>query len=203
MQTETPLAEKVYRVPQFVKVSMLILPILGIIFIGFGFLTFLPSLNASFLDSVGTTTVGIIFFGLMMGLYKATDTTRLVLSDGGITYYALGSRMYTPWQNVVGITRRKLYPNSLLNFRKFRVLELRQPSVLGMKMVEGKQRGVAALETDWWNPAGSMRSFAGVVPLSPMLHGRNWKESALWRDIQEHAPWIVIDEGVIHPVADR
>ena len=75
------------------------------------------------------------------------------------------------------------------------MLQLRQPSVLGMKLVEGKQKGIAALETDWWNPAWSMTSFAGIVPLTPMLHGRDWQESALFRDIQEHAPWIVIDDG--------
>ncbi len=196
MQTEVSFEERVYRLPRYVNIYFLLLPLLSIIVIGFGLLTFLPSLNASFLDSVETTSVGIVFFGLMMCMYKAIKDTRLILTDDGITCYAWGSRIYTPWQNVVGITRRKLYPNSLLNFRKFRVLELRQPSVLGMKLIEGKHKGVAALETDWWNPARPMRSFAGIVPLSPMLHGRNCKDSALFRDIQEHAPWIVIDEGM-------
>jgi hypothetical protein len=196
MQTEAFLVEKVYRLPRFVNIYLLLFPLIGIVWIGFGLLTFLPSLNDGFLDSGGTTSVGIVVFVLMMSMYKAIKATRLVLTDDGIIHYAWGFRIYTPWQNVVGITRRKLYSNFPQNFRKFHILELRQPSVLGMKLVEGKQRGIAALETDWWNPAWSMKLFAGVVPLSPMLHGRNWKESALTRDIQEHAPWIVIDEGM-------
>lgn len=193
MHTEASLAEKVYRFPRFVNVIMLVFPVLSIVFVGFGLLTFLPSLNASFFDSVGTTSVGIVFFGLMVGLYKAIKATRLVLTDDGMTYYGWGYRIYTPWQNVTGLTLSKLYSNFPSNLRKFRVLQLRQPSVLDIKLVEGKQKGIAALETDWWNPAWSMRQFAGIVPLTPMLHGRNWKESALCRDIQEHAPWILID----------
>ncbi len=196
MQTETPLAEKEYRLPCFVNIYLLLFPLIGILLTGFGLLTFLPSLNRNFLDSVWTTSVGIVSFGLMMGMYKAIKATRLVLTDNGITYYCWGYRIYTPWQNVIGMTRRKLYSNFPSNLRKFQVLQLRQPSVLGMKLIAGKQKGVAILETDWWNPAWAMKEFAGIVPLTPMLHGRNWKESALCRDIQERAPWILIDEGI-------
>lgn len=196
MQTEAPLAEKVYRLPRYVNIYFLILPVLSIIVIGFGLLTFLPSLNASFLDSIETTCVGIIFFGLMVGMYKAVKEAHLILTDDGITFYAWGYRIYTPWQNVIRMTRKNFSSRFPASLRKFRVLQLRQPCVLGMKVVEGKQKGVAVLEIDWWSLASIVSRYVGVVPLSPMLHGRNWKESALFRDIQEHAPWIVIDEGV-------
>jgi hypothetical protein len=196
MHTEAPLAEKMYRLPRFVHIYLLLFPLIGILLTGFGLLTFLPSLNRNFLDSVGTTSVGIVSFGLMMALYKAIKATRLVLTENGITYYGWGYRIYTPWQNVTQLTRRQLYYTFPSNLRKFRVLQLRQPSVLGIKLIVGKQKGVAVLETDWWNPARAMKEFADIVPLTPMLHGRNWKERALTRDIQEHAPWILIDDGV-------
>ena len=170
-------------------------PLIGAIFVGVSLLIFFLSSINRFENFIGVI-VGVAFFVLMMRMYVAMKRMRLVLTDNGITYYGWGYLIYTPWQNVVGITCRQLYYNFPLNLRKFQVLQLHQPSVLGMKLVEGKQKGVAALETAWWNPSWSMKRFAGIVPLTPMLHGRNWKERALCRDIQEHAPWIVIDEGV-------
>jgi hypothetical protein len=66
-----------------------------------------------------------------------------------------------------------------------------------MKLADGKQQGKAALETDWWNPASTMASFASILPMTPMtpmLPGRNWKESPLGRDIQQYAPWVTLEQ---------
>lgn len=142
-----------------INASLLTLPFLGVVFIGFGLLTFLPSLNESFADSVGTTLVGVVFCIVMMGMYRTFKRIRLVLTHDGITYYALGFRIYTPWQNVVGVGSIQPYAFPL-NFRKIWGLQLHQPSVLGMKLTDGKRQSKAALETDWWNPASTMGTFA-------------------------------------------
>ncbi len=192
MHSETLPLEKVYRIPPLVSACLLVFPFIGFLFIGFGLLTFLPSLNESFEDSVGTTLVGIAFFAAMTYIYVAVKRTRLVLTDEGITYYGWGFRIYTPWQNVIGVGSVQPYPFPL-NFRKIRGLQLRQPSVLGMKLVEGRRQGTAALETDWWNPASTMVSFAGIVPMISMLSGRNWKESEVGRDLQRYVPWAFVE----------
>ncbi len=194
MNSEIRLSEKVYRMSPLINASLLILPFLGVVFIGFGLLTFLPSLNESFADSVGTTLVGVVFCIVMMGMYRAFKRIRLVLTNDGITYYALGFRIYTPWQNVVEVGSIQPYAFPL-NFRKIWGLQLRQPSVLGMKLTDGKQQSKATLETDWWNPASTMGTFASLLPISPMINGRNWKDSELGMDIQHYAPWILEDKA--------
>lgn len=194
MSSQTLSLEKVYRLPHYVLMILLILPFLGFAGIGFGLLTFLPSLNESIADSIGTTIVGILFCLAMTGMYLTIKRIRLVLTEDGATYYAWGFRIYTPWQNVIGIGSIQPYSTFPLNFRKFWGLQLRQYSVLGMKLADGKRQGKAALETDWWNPASTMAPFASILPMTPMLPGRNWKESPLGRDIQQYAPWVTIEQ---------
>jgi hypothetical protein len=193
MNSEMHLSEKVYHLPKLTNTFLLIFPFLGFVFIGFGLLTFLPSLNESFADSVGTTIVGVVFCVVMIGMYTSIKRSRLVLTDDGITSYAWGFRVYTPWQNVIGVSSIQPYTTFPANFRKIWGLQLRQPSVLGMKLADGKRQGKAALETDWWNPVSTMGAFAGILPMSPMINGRNWKESELGMDIQRYAPWIFFE----------
>jgi hypothetical protein len=63
-----------------------------------------------------------------------------------------------------------------------------------MKLADGKRQSKAALEADWWNPASAMVSFATILPMSPIFHNRNWKESLLGKDIQQYAPWTVAEQ---------
>jgi hypothetical protein len=179
MSSQTLSSEKVYRLPHYVMMILLIFPFLGFAGIGFGLLTFLPSLNESIADSIGITIVGILFCLAMTGMYLTIKRTRLVLTEDGATYYAWGFRIYTPWQNVIGIGSTQPYSTFPLNVRTFWGLQLRQYSMLGMKLADGKRQGKAALETDWWNPASTMAPFASILPMTPMLPGRNWKESPL------------------------
>ena len=80
-----------------------------------------------------------------------------------------------------------------LNLRKIWGLQLRQPCILGMKLAEGKRQRKAALETDWWNPASTMGAFAGILPISPMINGRDRKGSESGMDIQRYAPWVFVE----------
>lgn len=194
MSPEQVSSESIYGLPRSVRLLLLLLPLTGFALFGFGLLTFLPALNESFSDSVWTTLIGLLGCGVMLSLYRAIRRTRLVLTEDGITYDGWGFRLYTPWENVVGMGQ--IYPYAFpLSFRAIRGLQLRQPTVLGMKVQEARQQGKAALETAWWNPVFGMAVFAGLLPTTPMLPRRNWQESELGKQLQQYAPWAFEKKG--------
>ena len=173
-----------------IRFGLLYFPFIGVAWTIFGMLTFLPSLQKSFADSLGTTLSGFIFFVLMVLLYRALGQTRLLVTDDGMTYYSLGSRMYTPWKNVMRLERLRPYPFTILHARKLMGFKLRQKYTLGMTLEEGRQQQVAVLETDWWNPAWSMAPFADTFPLVEGIVGHNWQQGEFGQDLQHYAPWI-------------
>lgn len=193
MHAEMLSSERVYpcQFTLFTRIYLLCFPLIGIVATGFGLLTFLPSLNESFADSVGVTLAGIAVFVAMMYMYKAIKRTRHVLTDDGIIYYGWGFRIYTPWQNVIGFGSVKPYPFTLLANTVVQGLQLRHPCVLGMKLVEGRRQGVAMIETDWWNPASTMAPFAGILPIPQMrLYRRKWRDTELGKDLPRYVPRI-------------
>ena len=173
-----------------IRLYMLFFPLLGAAWTMFGLLTFLPSFHDSFGDSLGTTLAGFVFLLLMVFLYRAIGCTRLILTDAGITYYTLGYRMYTPWNNVMRFENFRPYPFTLLHSRKFMGFKLRQKYRIDMKLEEGRQQQLPVLETDWWNPAWSMAPFADRLPIVEVIVGRNWQNGNFGRDIQHYAPWL-------------
>jgi hypothetical protein len=188
MSPENPSLEKVYPLPPFVLACSLANPFLALVITGMGLLTFSPYLNFSVAYSVGATFAGMATFAMTTAMYRATKHVRLVLTDDGITYYGRGFSIYTPWQNVIGVGSVQPFPFPL-NFLKVPGLRLRHPSVLGMKLIEGRQQGIAVLETARRNPTLIKALFASNLPIRPwVLYTRNWKESELCRDLQHYAP---------------
>ena len=188
MPSENLSSEKVYPLPPFVRACWLVNPFLALVITGMGLLTFSPYLNFSVAYSIGVTFAGMAAFAMTTGMYRATKHVRLVLTDDGITYYGWRFSIYTPWQNVIGVGSVQPFPFPL-NFLKVRGLRLRHPSVLSMKLIEGRQQGIAVLETAIRKPTLIKAFFASNLPIRPwLLYTRNWKESELCRDLQHYVP---------------
>ncbi len=177
---------KVYPITRFTSTCLLILPLMGIVFVSFAFLTLLPAINESITDSVVSILIAMAFFVFITYVYVVLRRVRLVISYEGIAFYGWGYRMYTPWYNVIGT--ESLSFSSPVNFRKFAGLKLRQKALLNMKLEDGIQQGIAVLETDWWNPAWNMARFAGIFPIGNMVGGFNWREGELGAVIRYYAP---------------
>lgn len=183
-------SEHIYGLAGIVHLYMRFLLFLGSVWTIFGLLTFLPPLNKIIGDSVATTTVGAIFLILMIILYFAIKPTRLILTQDGIAYYTLGYRIYTPWQNIMRLEKVQPYPFTILHSRRFTGFKLRQKYVMGMSLEEGRRRGIAVMETDWWNPAWSMYPLADIFPITDAIAGHNWIDNKFGQNIRLYIPSI-------------
>ena len=178
------------------RLSLFFLPLLGIAWTVLGMLTFLPSFHTRFGDALGNTVSGLVVLTLLGSFYRTLGKIRLVVTADGMTYYALGFRMYTPWKNVMGLERFHPYPFTILHARTFPGFQLCQNYRIHLKIAEGRQQEVAVLETSWWNPVWSMAPFAKRFPLLNVIVGYNWQERDFGRDVQQYAPWVFHDPSL-------
>ncbi|HTK06651.1 MAG TPA: hypothetical protein VL485_05760 [Ktedonobacteraceae bacterium] len=172
------------------RLFCLFFPLIGMSWMVFGLITFLPALHTSFGYSLGTTIPGLICLILMIYLYRAIGRTRYVITEDGMTYYTLGFRLYTPWKNLLGVEPFRPYPSTLLYARTFPSFKLRERYRTDLTLEEGRQQQVAVLETSWWQPVLGMAPYADRFPVFEATVGYHWQERAFGRDVRQYAPWV-------------
>lgn len=126
---------------------------------------------------------------LLLWGFRDYSKSRLVLTSHGITYYGSGFRVYTPWQNIVGIgnTLQNVpltvsWTSKLIGFR------LRQNAVVRMKLEEGIRQGRAVIETDWWYPVSMRAPYVGFFIIDEIIRERHWQQGELGTYLHHCAP---------------
>jgi hypothetical protein len=176
---------KVYSPNRFWRAFILIFPFLSIVCIILAILTMIPALNDSVANNIVPMLLLLCLSAILIFLYIRIKSTRLVLSQEGMTYYSLEARMYTPWHNVVGIERMSfLFP---LNFRKYMGLKLREKAIVPGKLEDGLRYGVAVIGASKWL---GMAIYAGIFPIGFGIIGRNWQNEELGAYIRQYAPQV-------------
>ncbi|HEY4385294.1 MAG TPA: hypothetical protein VGN34_12610 [Ktedonobacteraceae bacterium] len=168
----------------------LFFPLIGTSWTVFGLITLLPSFYTSPEDSIGTIVPGLVCLILTIYLYHAIGRTRYVVTEDGMTYYAWGFRLYTPWKNLLGVEPFRPYPSTILYARTFPAFKLREQYRIHLTLEEGRQQHVAVLETSWWNPVSGMAPYADKFPIFEATVGYHWQERAFGRDVRQYAPWV-------------
>lgn len=185
---------KVFGITQGWKLFLLICPLVTI-FMGAG--SFLLLQEALYEDKQFFLVVYHMVFavlGLVMTpflLWLAFDyyKSRLEISAAGLTYYGLGFRVYTPWQNILLLEKNvQLVPMTVSWDSKLVGFRLRQEAVMGMKLEEGRRLGKAVVETDWWYPLSMRRPYASFFIIDEIVRERNWLQRELGAYLFHYAP---------------
>lgn len=175
---------KVFPLTRFWRTYMLLLPFLGIVCIILAILMMMPALNDNVVSNIVPMLVMLVLAALLIWLYIGVRSSRLVLSQEGITYYNLFYRMYTPWHNVVGVgSVPYAFP---LNFLKYKGLKLRERAIVPGKLEDGLRYGVAVIDSKWF--AAGMVRYASIFNFPYGVGGRNWQKKELGAYIRQYAP---------------
>ena len=117
--------------------------------------------------------------------YYLLSRTRLEVSSDGITYYAIGFRVRSTWDNLEGYGKRVLGAQSVES------LILRKPGIevsrwmqIGYNLMPAAQ--VAAAAQGRYLPSSRLSSYADVIPVA--LYSENWRSSELGALIKQYAP---------------
>lgn len=133
--------------------------------------------------------MGIVFlFGVIV-----TWNNRVEISFEGIAYYGAGFRIYTPWDNVIGLANVK-HPSS--PFQNIPVFVFKQPARLGVSIREGKRAGQAVIEHYWilerWGIfAANPLTYTRCLPLPRnIISQAEWEWGEFGRYSRQYAPQV-------------
>lgn len=151
--------------------------------------------------------IACFFVLLLIWISIGISKMRLELFQDGIILYGWGYKVYTPWDNIVGIAGLKVpiisdYSNAFPGFmsmqpvikRNVQGLRLEQEARRGMRIQDGMQQKRASMELSWWNPASTMRQYAQIVPVPAVLVNDDRERSELGAYLKKYAPRLPHDE---------
>lgn len=121
--------------------------------------------------------------------------TRLEVSSEGVAYYGWNIRMYTPWQNIVGVARvpyPRLGTSTLVNAFLFR-----SPAILNVSISEGKRRGIAVIEKRWRLFLTPSRSYIHNLPIfaDDLLTATDISHHEIATYIRRYAPQVFAESA--------
>lgn len=152
------------------------------------------SLAQSLQDYSTTTDIiaALLFIGtFLFAIYLLWSAHRicLVLTNDGLTFYGLRYRIYTPWQNVIGIEKMHIAILGIIG-SSFTGLRLYNDYRYDIDIEEGRRLGIAVMEVDWPESMRSMQVLHHVFPIMTFIAGYDWPGKALGKDMQRYAPWL-------------
>lgn len=147
----------------------------------------------------GETTLSKIQIIFLVGIYMICSisvfvsalVTRVVVSTDGVAFYANGFHIYTPWDNIMGITQIK-YP--IFPFHVTPVFILHQPALLHISLDEGRQRRLAVIEKYWKMRILAVKPqvFMCYLPMPKDIVSRIVREQGeLGSYIRQHTPHLL------------
>lgn len=196
---------KVYRAPIWYSLGNLFL---GLLLLIAAFYMLMPAtyhdIAARIVNVPQPLLVGLFcFFGLIFVLfYLVWSSVRLTLSEAGLTYYAVGYVIHTPWQNIAALVLlARPGPSQTGPVEGFK---LKTKAALDLRVEEAMKRNVAAAEPARWLPRPLKERFphtfpyTSVLPLDHHLVGRRWrqeKKGEFRGYLQRYAPQLNVNEA--------
>lgn len=181
---------KVFHITRRWRIFLLICPLISAI-LGIGPIWLLIAGWNEDKNVVYSMIVALLSLGmalLLLWSYFDYSKSRLVLTSDGITYYSLGFRVYTPWQNVVEFGKASQHiPMSVSWTSKLMGFRLRENAIVGMKLEEGRRQARAVIETDWWYPASMRTPYAGFFIIDEIIRERHWQQGDLGNYLHHYA----------------
>ena len=112
---------------------------------------------------------------IIFSIYKAIvyGLLRLTLSSEGITLHAPGLQMFTPWQNISGITM------TTWGIIPTKGLHLKQPASREIGIGDGMRLGVSVLNSSWWNSWWVNILYRRTLPIPLIVQKSLWSQSQL------------------------
>ena len=191
MHDESLPLPKVFHITRRWRIFLLICPFISVIW-GSGAIWLLVSAlheSKNVAPDIILALLSLAMASLILWLYVDYSKSRLVLTAHGIAYYGSGFRVYTPWQNIVGIGNPfQNVPLSVSWTPKLIGFRLRQNAVLRMKVEEGIRQGRAVNETDWWYPVSMRAPYAGFFIIDEIIRERHWQQGELGAYLHHCAP---------------
>ena len=130
-----------------------------------------------------------LMFGFMPYWLISIWRCRLEVSIDGIVSYSGSYKVYTPWDNIIGVTVGPLSQASSVQLCTF--LQFRQNALMAVRIFEGKQRHVAVIEKSWWLSRKAFSSRLDKLVLTNDLLTfpyDNWQTSEFGTYLQQYAP---------------
>ena len=175
-------------------VPLTILAVSVVLSLGFVLLiVFLPS-KMDMASRLILSVFGALIF-LLIGILLSLGFRgmRLVTSPEGVTYYGIGFRVYTPWDNVKGMGEGVYAGNRAIGTRVYQPdrsvkgLLLRQPAVVGYKLNDGIREHIPMIEATFPLVATvNLSRFAGVIPTTTFFNDTTLED--FLADARRYAP---------------
>ncbi|GHO67958.1 hypothetical protein KSC_068500 [Ktedonobacter sp. SOSP1-52] len=188
-QSSASAPQKVYKQNSILLVAHLFLLALGL---GLG----VPFIQLSnmFLDiasRIVMLVLGAITPVLSILVFIGFRRMRLVTSSEGVILYGLGSKVYTPWDNIKEL-RKDWYGGNSAYFTRFYRTGQRiegfifyRPAVFGLSVEDGIKQHVPAIQ-GWVLLAAQMSRYRHMLPLEGFLNEQTRQE--LIADAKKYAP---------------
>lgn len=189
MDNLTRLPRKLYHVDRGLKLASIIVAVIIIIAICL-LIWIMLSQPLSFLRRLqDVLLLGIAILAILILVIYINDSIEV--SPEGIAYYGFGFHIYTPWQNIVGMSRMR-HPHAPFLPRPVDALLLKSPALLDISISEGKRHRVAVIEKHWLVFSRKPHTYNLCLPLfvSESLASGNLFRHELGLYIREFAPQI-------------
>ncbi len=114
-----------------------------------------------------------------------TSSMRLEVSYEGIAFYGTGYRIYAPWETIILMNKVK---HPYIPFYQTDVFVVQEPALRSISLEEGKQRGLAVVETHWlvrrWlvSATADPRAYARYIPLPTSFIAQKDREQGILAD---------------------